>query len=75
MMVTLGLPRFRGQVSGLHRVSVRVLMNCCSESIGLKGPPFASKDDALATTQATITNVAGVMAFSGGSGLIQTTSG
>jgi len=33
------------------------------------------KDDAPATTQAAITNVAGVMPFSEGGGLIQTTSG
>jgi len=35
----------------------------------------AKKDDAPAATQAAITNVAGVMSFSEGGGLIQTTSG
>jgi len=35
----------------------------------------ARKDDALAAYQAAITNLAGLAAFSGGGGLIQTTSG
>ena len=38
-------------------------------------PVTARKDDAPAADQAVITNVVGWMVFSGGSGLIQTTSG
>jgi len=39
------------------------------------GTVTARKDDAPAATQAAITNVAGVMSFSEGGELIQTTSG
>jgi hypothetical protein len=38
-------------------------------------PVTARKDDAPATYQAAITNLAGLASFSGGGGLIQTTSG
>lgn len=38
-------------------------------------PVTARKDDAPAAVQAAIANVAGVRPFSGGGGLIQTTSG
>lgn len=38
-------------------------------------PVTVRKDDAPAATQAAITNVAGVMSFSEGGGLIHTTSG
>jgi hypothetical protein len=39
------------------------------------GAVAARKDDAPAADQAAITNVAGLLAFSGGGGLIQTTDG
>jgi hypothetical protein len=38
-------------------------------------PVTARKDDATAADQAAITNLAGLASFSGGGGLIQTTSG
>jgi hypothetical protein len=38
-------------------------------------PVTARKDDAPAADQAAITNLAGLASFSGGGGLIQTTSG
>lgn len=38
-------------------------------------PVTARKDDAPAADQAAITNIAGLASFSGGGGLIQTTSG
>jgi hypothetical protein len=41
----------------------------------LVDPVTSRKDDAPATVHAAIANVAGLMAFSGGGGLIQTTSG
>ena len=41
----------------------------------LEPPVAVRKDDARAATQAAITKVAGVMSFSEGGGLIQTTSG
>jgi hypothetical protein len=41
----------------------------------LLGPVTARKDDAPAAGQAAINNVAAVTPFSGGGGLIQTTSG
>ena len=44
--------------------------------VQLAGEPVtARKDDAAAADQAAITNVVGLMLFSGGGGLIQTISG
>jgi hypothetical protein len=47
--------------------------NHCNVADG--DPVTARKDDAPAADQADITNVVGWMVFSGGGGLIQTTSG
>jgi len=52
-----------------------------SKTVGARQKPISAaavtvrKDDAPAAGQAAITNVAGMTPFSGGGGLIQTTSG
>jgi hypothetical protein len=43
--------------------------------LALVAQSFPRKDDATAADQAAITNLAGLALFSGGGGLIQTTSG
>ena len=56
-------------VDGSKRLTIRMACIDAPETVA------ASKDDAPAAGQAAITNIAAVTPFSGGGGLIQTTSG
>jgi type I restriction enzyme S subunit len=66
--------RFLGWANGRLERAIRAKRKVIA-LLNEQKPVTARKDDAPAADQAAITNLAGLASFSGGGGLIQTTSG